>query len=92
MQPPRLARQTLPPTRRRTKSPLFIRAVPPRQPPRRRIKKPRQHQVPAGCEKPWGQTYLVRLSVLRAMTSPTDWITWTRMTHSTTETIMTSTL
>ena len=41
----------------------------------RRIKKTRQHQVPAGREKPWGQTYLVRLSVLRAMTSPTDWMT-----------------
>lgn len=92
MQPSRLARQTLPPTRRCTKSPLFIQAVPPCQPSCRRIKKPRQHQVPAGREKPWDQTYLVRLSVLRAMTSPTDWMTWTRMTHSTTETTMTSTL
>ena len=75
MQPSRLARQTLPPTRRHTKSPLFIQAVPPRQLSCRRIKKPRQHQMPAGREKPWGQTYLVRLSVLRAMTSPTDWMT-----------------
>lgn len=73
-----LARQTLPPTRRRTKNPLFIQAVPPGKTlsaPLLSHKKPRQHQMPAGREKPWGQTYLVRLSVLRAMTSPTDWIT-----------------
>ena len=29
----------------------------------------------SGARKAWGQTYLVRLSVLRAMTSPTDWMT-----------------